>query len=69
MNDHEQDHEQDVSAKTGRHREDEPGAAGHPTPGSGHDDGVAVTVDEGPPVEKVDGVPGAHPGSRTTRDS
>jgi len=37
-----------------------PGAAGRPEPGSGHDDSKTETVAEGPPVEPVDGVPGAH---------
>ncbi|HEY8448768.1 MAG TPA: hypothetical protein VIL01_16825 [Thermomicrobiales bacterium] len=36
-----------------------PGAAGHPEPGSGHDDSKHVTTREGPPTEKVEGVPGA----------
>jgi hypothetical protein len=63
MTDHD-DHQQDVSAKSGRRREDEPGASGHPEPGSGHDDGKTETVADGPPIEKVDGVPGAHPGRR-----
>ncbi len=62
MTDH--DPQEDVSVKSGNRREEEPGAAGHPEPGSGHDDSKTETVDEGPPVEKVDGVPGAHPGRR-----
>lgn len=39
-----------------------PGAAGHPEPGSAHDDSKTETVDEGPSHEWVDegGVPGAH---------
>ena len=37
-----------------------PGAAGHPEPGSHHDDSKLETVDEGPDVPIVDGVPGAH---------
>ncbi|MBW3633703.1 MAG: 50S ribosomal protein L9 [Chloroflexi bacterium] len=39
-----------------------PGAAGHPEPGSAHDDSETTTVDEGPSHEWVDdnGVPGAH---------
>lgn len=37
-----------------------PGAAGHPEPGSQHDDGKTETVAEGPDVPIVDGVPGAH---------
>lgn len=39
-----------------------PGAAGHPEPGSAHDDSETTTVDEGPDHEWVDdgGVPGAH---------
>lgn len=36
-----------------------PGAAGHPEPGSGHDDSETTTVAAGPPVRRVDGVPGA----------
>lgn len=36
-----------------------PGAAGHPEPGSGHDDSETTTVEEGPPIEPVDGEPGA----------
>ena len=41
-------------------RGDTPGAAGHPEPGSQHDDGKTETVAEGPAVAPVDGVPGAH---------
>jgi large subunit ribosomal protein L9 len=39
-----------------------PGAAGHPEPGSAHDDSETTTVAEGPEHEWVDekGVPGAH---------
>ncbi len=39
-----------------------PGAAGHPEPGSEHDDSKTETVEEGPSHEWVDekGVPGAH---------
>lgn len=36
-----------------------PGSAGHPEPGSGHDDGETETVEQGPEVPLVDGVPGA----------
>ncbi len=38
-----------------------PGGAGHPEPGSAHDDGETTTVDEGPSHQWVDdgGVPGA----------
>jgi large subunit ribosomal protein L9 len=36
-----------------------PGAAGHPEPGSQHDDSKTETVDDGPDVPIVDGVPGA----------
>ncbi|MEA2512574.1 MAG: hypothetical protein QOJ59_2061 [Thermomicrobiales bacterium] len=39
--------------------EETPGAAGHPEVGSGHDDSQTTTIDEGPPVKRVDGVPGA----------
>ena len=42
-----------------------PGAAGHPEPGSGHDDARTETVEQGPPTRKVDGVPGAHGNVRT----
>jgi large subunit ribosomal protein L9 len=43
-------------------KEEPPGAAGHPEPGSAHDDSETTTVDEGPAHEWVDegGVPGAH---------
>jgi hypothetical protein len=41
-------------------RDRPPGSAGHPEPGSGHDDSKTETVDEGPPVAPVEGVPGAH---------
>ena len=42
--------------------EETPGAAGHPEPGSAHDDSETTTDDEGPSHEWVDegGVPGAH---------
>jgi len=36
-----------------------PGAAGHPEPGSGHDDTKTETVEQGPLQAPVDGVPGA----------
>lgn len=36
------------------------GSSGHPEPGSGHDDSKTETVDQGPDVPMVDGVPGAH---------
>jgi hypothetical protein len=36
------------------------GASGHPEPGSGHDDSKTETVDQGPDVPAVDGIPGAH---------
>jgi hypothetical protein len=36
-----------------------PGAAGHPEPGSQHDDSKLETVAEGPDVPIVDGQPGA----------
>ena len=35
------------------------GASGHPEPGSAHDDGKTETIEEGPDVTPVDGVPGA----------
>jgi hypothetical protein len=40
-------------------RKKTPGASGHPEPGSGHDDSKTVTVEDGPPIKKVGGVPGA----------
>jgi hypothetical protein len=42
-----------------RNDEETPGAAGHPEPGSGHDDSETTTIAEGPPTKRVDGVPGA----------
>ena len=45
---------------TGDRRDAEtPGASGHPEPGSGHDDAETTTIADGPPVRRVDGVPGA----------
>ncbi|HEU0114836.1 MAG TPA: hypothetical protein VFQ80_09165 [Thermomicrobiales bacterium] len=41
-------------------RDETPGAAGHPQPGSQHDDGKTETTAAGPPEEPTDGVPGAH---------
>jgi hypothetical protein len=42
-------------------RSDRPrGGAGHPEPGSGHDDAKTETVEQGPPSAGIDGVPGAH---------
>lgn len=45
-----------------------PGAIGHPEPGGGHDDSQTVTVEDGPPIRKVDGEPGAQ-GNRTADDA
>jgi hypothetical protein len=42
-----------------RENRETPGAAGHPEPGSGHDDSETTTVAAGPHVARVDGVPGA----------
>ena len=50
----EQEDKNDRAAK-----EETPGAAGHPEPGSGHDDSKTTTVEDGPAIEKVDGIPGA----------
>ncbi len=50
-----------------RGQEETPGAVGYPEPGSGHDDSETTTVDDGPPVEVVDGVPGAFGEVRTDR--
>ena len=36
-----------------------PGSKGYPEPGSGHDESKTTTVEDGPPIEKTDGVPGA----------
>lgn len=36
-----------------------PGSKGYPEPGSGHDESKTVTVEDGPPIKKTDGVPGA----------
>jgi hypothetical protein len=44
---------------TDEERERTPGAAGHPEPGSGHDDSKSETVEDGPPRTFTDGVPGA----------
>jgi hypothetical protein len=41
-------------------RGETPGAAGHPEPGSQHDDSKTETTAEGPAAAPVDGVPGAH---------
>ena len=71
MNSHEtpgDEIQEEASVKSGRRHKDEPGAAGHPTPGSGHDDSELVTVDKGPPVARVDGVPGAT-GVRERKDT
>jgi hypothetical protein len=38
---------------------DTPGSKGYPEPGSGHDESETVTVEDGPPIRKTDGVPGA----------
>jgi hypothetical protein len=48
-----------MSEKDGQGGGRTPGAAGHPEPGSQHDDSKTETVDEGPDVPIVDGVPGA----------
>jgi len=51
-----------AKAKSEESSDETPGAAGHPEPGSAHDDSETTTVDEGPAHEWVDdgGVPGAH---------
>ena len=36
------------------------GSSGRPEPGSAHDDSKTETIDLGPDVPIVDGVPGAH---------
>jgi hypothetical protein len=54
--------EADKEKAKAKAEEETPGAAGHPEPGSAHDDSETTTVDEGPAHEVVDegGVPGAH---------
>jgi len=49
----------DVSEQDEQDQGQTPGAAGHPEPGSQPDDSATVTVDDGPEVPLVDGVPGA----------
>lgn len=44
-----------------------PGSKGYPEPGSGHDESETVTVEDGPPIEKTDGVPGAFGDVETDR--
>lgn len=44
-----------------------PGSKGYPEPGSGHDESETVTVEDGPPIRKTDGVPGAHGDVETDR--
>lgn len=36
-----------------------PGSKGYPEPGSGHDESETVTVEDGPPIKRTDGEPGA----------
>jgi len=57
----------DYSEENNRGEEETPGAAGHPEPGSGHDYSKTPTVEEGPPVRKTDGVPGASGGVEIER--
>ena len=35
------------------------GSSGRPEPGSGHDDSKTETIEQGPNIDRVDGVPGA----------
>jgi hypothetical protein len=44
-----------------------PGSQGYPEPGSGHDESETVTVEDGPPIKKTDGVPGAFGDVETDR--
>ena len=44
-----------------------PGSKGYPEPGSGHDESKTVTVEDGPPMKKTDGVPGAFGDVETDR--
>lgn len=48
-------------------QEDTPGSKGYPEPGSGHDESETVTVEDGPPIRKTDGVPGAFGDVETDR--
>lgn len=46
------DNDKQQSAK--EHEDDRtPGAAGHPEPGSGHDDSKTATVDDDPPINQA----------------
>jgi hypothetical protein len=56
----------DKNEKSGEH-EATPGSKGYPEPGSGHDESETVTVEDGPPVRKTDGVPGAFGDVETDR--
>lgn len=50
----------DDDAHSSASEEEASGAAGHPEPGSGHDDSKTETVDDGPAHRPIDGVPGAY---------
>jgi hypothetical protein len=60
MSSPERTREGDADQTNAPDHEQTPGAAGHPEPGSGHDDSETTTVDEGPPIEPTDGISGAH---------
>lgn len=60
MSDREQDRTQrSAKSNAASHGGQTPGAAGHPEPGSQHDDAKLETVADGPNVPIVDGQPGA----------
>jgi hypothetical protein len=63
------DDRSDPADKTGAKVEDKatPGSKGYPEPGSGHDESKTVTVEDGPPIKKTDGVPGAFGDVETDR--
>ena len=69
MRDSDRDHQAEPADKTRRNVEEAetPGSKGYPEPGSGHDESKTVTVEDGPPIKKTDGVPGAFGDVKTDR--
>ncbi len=61
MRDSDLDNRSEPADKNKADVEDEatPGSKGYPEPGSGHDESKTTTVEDGPPIRKTDGVPGA----------
>lgn len=64
-----QDADLNKRAKSGETGDDKatPGSKGYPEPGSGHDESKTVTVEDGPPIRKTDGEPGAFGDVETDR--